>query len=82
MIHCKDRFGYARELFRETKTLNVFQLNILDNLAFTHTIKSQAAPKIFHNKFRKPTREYPTNFSTSNYSISPLKLSSLNTQFQ
>ena len=32
-------------------------------------------PKIFQNKFRKPTHKYPTNFSTSNNSIPPFKLS-------
>ena len=29
---CKDRFTHARELFREIRTLNVFQLNILNSL--------------------------------------------------
>ena len=75
IIHCKDRFAHARELFQESKILNVFQLNILNNLVFMHKIKSQTAPKIFQNKFRKPTHKYPTNFSTSNYSIPPFKLS-------
>ena len=40
-----------------------------------HKIKYQTAPKIFQNKFSKPTHKYPTNFSTSNYSIPPFKLS-------
>ena len=75
IIHCKDRFAHARELFRESKILNVFQLNILNNLVFMHKIKYQAAPKIFQNKFSKPTHKYPTNFSTSNYIIPPFKLS-------
>ena len=75
IIHCKDRFAHARELFRESKILNVFQLNILNNLVFMHKIKSQTAPKLFQNKFRKPTHKYPTNFSTSSYSIPPFKLS-------
>ena len=34
-----------------------------------HKIKSQTAPKIFQNKFRKPAHKYRTNFSTSNDSI-------------
>ena len=38
-------------------------------------IKSRTEPKLFQNKFRKPTHKYPTNFSTLNYSISPFKLS-------
>ena len=44
--HCKDRFAHARELFRENKILNVFQLNIFHKLVFMHKIKSQTAPKI------------------------------------
>ena len=40
-----------------------------------HKIKSQTAPKIFQNKFRKPAHEYPTNFSTSNYTLLRFKLS-------
>ena len=40
-----------------------------------HKIKSQTAPKLFQNKFHKPNHKYPTNFSTSNYSIPPFKLS-------
>ena len=39
-----------------------------------HKIKSQTAPKMFQNKFSKPTHKYPTNFSTSNYRIPPFKL--------
>ena len=73
--HFKDRFAHAGELFRESKILNVFQLNILNNLVFMHKIKSQTAPKIFQNKLRKPAHKYPINFSTSNYSIPPFKLS-------
>ena len=38
-------------------------------LVFMHKIKSQTAPKIFQNKFRKPTHKYRKNLSTSNYSI-------------
>ena len=39
-----------------------------------HKIKSQTAPKMFQNKFSKPTHKYPTNFSTPNYRIPPFKL--------
>ena len=40
-----------------------------------HKIRSQTAPKIFQNKFRKPTHKCPRNFFTSNCSIPPFKLS-------
>ena len=74
-MHYKDRLAHARELFRESKIFNVFQLNILNNVIFMHKIKSQTAPKIFQKKFRKPTHKYPTNLSASNYIIPPFKLS-------
>ena len=44
---------HTRELFRESKTLNVYEFNILNNLVFMHKIKSRTAPKVFQNKFRK-----------------------------
>ena len=53
IIHCKNRFAHARELFRESKILNVCQLNNLNNLVFMYKIKSQTVPKIFQKKFRK-----------------------------
>ena len=37
-------------------------------------ISSLTAPKIFQNKFHKPTHKYPTNFLTSKYIIPPFKL--------
>ena len=40
-----------------------------------YKIKSQTVPKIFQKKFHKPTHMYDINFSTSNYSIPPFKLS-------
>ena len=58
----------------ESKNLNVFQLNILNNLVFMHKIKFQTVPKIFQKKFSKLTHKHPTNSSTSNYSIPPFKL--------
>ena len=37
-------------------------------------IKSQAAPKIFQNKFHKPTYKYPASFFASKYNIPQFKL--------
>ena len=48
---------------------------ILNSLVFMHKIKSQTAPKIFENKFRKPTNTYRINFSTSSNSIPPFNSS-------
>ena len=51
ILNCKDRFAHARELFRESKTLNVFQLSILNNLFFMHKVKSQIVPKNISKQF-------------------------------
>ena len=71
----KIYWNMAESYFKKSKILNVFQLNILNNLGFMHKIKSQTAPKIFQNKFRKPTDKFPTNYFTSNYRIPSFKLS-------
>ena len=68
------------DLISGSKILQVFQLNILNNLVFMHKIKSQTASAMVPNKFRKPTHTYLhayilyTNSSTSNYSIPLFKL--------
>ena len=80
-IHTRQYLSHVRELFRESKILNVFYLNVLKNLVVTHKIKSLTTPTIFQNKFRKPTQKCLTNFSTSNVSMRPFK-TSLNTESQ
>ena len=62
----------ARELFWKSKTLNVFET--FNNFVFMLKITSQTAPKIFQNKFRKPTHKYPTSFFAYKYSILQIKL--------
>ena len=39
-----------------------------------YQVNSNAAPTIFLKKFKNPTRNYPTNFARTNYSIPPFKL--------
>lgn len=58
----------AGYLFQESKILNLFQINVLNNQISSTT-------DIFQNKFRKLNHKYPTDYSTSNYSISPFLLS-------
>ena len=74
IVYSKDRFSYTRELFKECKVLNVYQVNIWKNLVFMHQINSNIVSTIFLNKFKNPTHDYPTNFARTNYSIPPFKL--------
>ena len=66
--------SHTRELFKECKVLNVYQVNIWKNLVFVRQINSNTVPTISLNKFKKPTHNYPTNFTRTNYSIPPFKL--------
>ena len=74
IVYSKDRLTHTRELFKECKVLNVYQVNIWKNLVFMHQVNSNTVPTIFLNKFKKPTHNYPTNFARTNYSIPPFKL--------
>ena len=74
ILPSKDRSTHTRELFKECKVLNVYQVNIWKNLVFMHQVNSNTVPTIFLNKFKKPTHNYPTNFARTNYSIPPFKL--------
>ena len=70
----KDRLSHTRELFKECKVLNPYQVDIWKNLVFMHQINSNNCLQFFLNKFKKPTNIYPTNVARTNYSIPPLKL--------
>ena len=60
-------------ILEQCKVLNVYQVNIWKNLVFMHQINSNTVPTIFLNKFKKPTFNYPTNITGTNYSIPSFK---------
>ena len=70
----KNKFAHKREIFKEQKILNIYQLNILSNMVFMHRVENKTAPSIFLTKFCKPSHSYPTNFSTHNFLVPTLKL--------
>ena len=73
-MYSKDRLSHTRELFKECKVLNVYQVNLWKNLVFMHQSNSNTVPKIFLNKFKMPTHNYPTNFARTNCTIPTFKL--------
>ena len=54
-------------MFKSSKILNVYKLNIFNTAVFMHKIQGKSAPNIFLPKFRKPSHSYPTRFSHLNY---------------
>ena len=74
IVYSKDRFSHTREVFKECKVLNIYQVNIWKNLVFMHQIDSNTVPSIFLNSLKKPNHNYLTNFARTNYSIPHFKL--------
>ena len=74
IVYSKDRLSHTRELFKQCKVLNVYQVNIWKNLVFMHQIKSNAVPTFFLTNLKSPlTITQQTSLGT-NYGIPPFKL--------
>ena len=54
-------------MFKSSKILNVYKLNIFNNAVFMHKIQGKSAPSTFLQKFRKLSHSHPTGFSHLNY---------------
>ena len=74
IVFNKNKFAHARKFFKEQKTLNIYQLNILSNIIFMHRLENKTAPSIFLAKFCKLSHAYPTHFSAHNFLVLALKL--------
>ena len=67
IIFNKSKFEHTSELFKSSKILNVYKLNIFNTAVFMHKIQGKSTPSIFLPKFRKTSHSYPTRFSHLNY---------------
>ena len=61
---------------RSLNALNVYQINLYQNLNIMHRIKMWNIPEIFHETIKHPNHKYPTTFSNVNYSIQKYSLKS------
>ena len=55
IIFNKNKFRYTREIFKEQKVLNIYQLNILSNIIFMHRKKTLHVPYFTKKFVRIPT---------------------------
>ena len=62
----ENKFAHLREHFKENNILNIYQLNIFNNLIFLHRVKNEKAPNVFLSKFWRPSHHYPTSFCRNN----------------
>ena len=65
----EDILSPSKELFNELRTLNVYKLNIFQNLVFIFKTRNGINPDIFSNKFQNIEHKYPTRFSDNNYYV-------------
>ena len=59
---------------KNLNALNVYHINLYQNLKFTHSIKMRNIPEVFHKIIKKTNGKYPTTFSNLNYSIKKYSL--------
>ena len=78
MIHYQTKTTPSRNLMKKLKILNIFQLNIFQNLVFMYQHNINSLPRIFEKSFKKINHKYPTRIAKKHYSV-PLKKS--NSQF-
>ena len=62
-----NRFDHSRPLLKEMKTLNVYQINLIQALKFMHKTKYGINQRIFLPKFREVDHQYPTRFSDNSF---------------
>ena len=68
-----DRLAHAKPLMLNMNALNVYQINIYQNLILLYKAHTDTAPSIFFNKFSKINYNYRTSSkNSSNYTIPKL----------
>ena len=70
VIFFADRLAHAKPLMLDMNALNVYQINIYQNLVLFYKAHTGTAPSIFFNKFSKINHNYPASSKISgNYTI-------------
>ena len=59
---------------RENKMLNIYPLNILNNLLFLHQVKNGKVPYVFLSKLFRSSCHYTTHFSKNKYVVPSFKV--------
>ena len=76
IVFDKDRLRHSRPLLQNHNALNVYQINLFQQLNLMHKFIHGSLSRIFNNTFKKPDHKYPTKFSISNYSLKKHSLKS------
>ena len=74
IIFRQNKSVHIREHFKWNNILNIYQLNIFNNLPFLDRVKNGKGHNVFLFKFLRPSHHYPTSFSQNNYIVPSFKL--------
>ena len=77
IIFNKDKCTHARPLFKKLNSLNVYQINIYQNLLFMFKFNRDLTPSTFKDKFNKRIFQYNLRSSASLLYDTALKKSKL-----
>ena len=73
----ENRLCHSQPLLKALNALNVYQLNIDQNLNLMHRLKNNNIPKVFTELIKKPKYKYPTKFSKNSYTTKSFSLSNM-----
>ena len=65
----EDILASSKILFSELNALNIYKINIFQNLVFMFKTRMGINPDVFNNKFQNIDHYYPTRFSENNYYV-------------
>ena len=82
IVHNQAKFEHKKHLFRKNKMLNVYRLNIMNNVMSMHRILTKTAAAVFHSRFQRPSHFYLTNFSESNYWLPAHNFKKVNLEYR
>ena len=76
IVYNKDKLTHAKPLFENLNALNVYQINIYQQLNFMHKFINNQIPSIFSDFIKIPDRKHPTNFPQSSFYLIRYSLNS------
>ena len=69
IVFNEDILASSKILFSELNALNIYKINIFQNLVFMFKTRMGINPDVFNNKFQNIDHYYPTRFSENNYYV-------------
>ena len=76
IVFNEDKLKHSRPLLRSLNTLNVYQINLYQHLAFMYNLNKNKAPLTINEVIKKPFHKFPTNILENCFSLEAISLKS------